>query len=59
MQKLTAAWASLCALVQGAPEQDRVTELIGQQVFDTYGVYSGYVPIPDTRRQLHYMFVES
>jgi len=53
---LTFAMAGLAA---AAPESDRVTSLPEMRDFDDYGVYSGYLNIPETAKQLHYMFVES
>ena len=51
--------AALYAAAMAAPAADKVDSLPGMQTFDTYGVYSGYVSIPNTTRLMHYMFVES
>ena len=49
----------LAAVAVAAPEADRVAKLPGQPAFDTFPVYSGYLPIGATSKSLHYMFIES
>jgi hypothetical protein len=48
---------ALLGLVQALPSAERVTSLPGMDPFDQYGVYSGYVPIPNTKKQIHYLLV--
>jgi carboxypeptidase C (cathepsin A) len=50
---------ALAGLAYAAPEEDRVLEVPGMAVFDNFGFYSGYLPIPDTGKSLHYLFAES
>ena len=53
------ACALLASAASAAVAADQVTSLPGQQTFDTYKVYSGYVDVTGTTNMLHYMFVES
>ncbi len=50
---------ALAGIAYAAPEEDRVLEVPGMAVFDNFGFYSGYFPIPDTSKNLHYLFAES
>ena len=50
---------ALAGLAYAAPEADRVLEVPGMAVFDNFAFYSGYLPIPDTGKSLHYLFAES
>ena len=51
------AWA-LVGYVTAADENDRVLSMPDMATFDTYGFYSGYLNVNDTK-ELHYLFVES
>lgn len=42
-----------------ANEDYRVTSIPGMTTFDTFRVYSGYVPIADSTKQIHYLLAES
>jgi cathepsin A (carboxypeptidase C) len=54
MKAFTLAVVGLAALVSAYPDADKVTEL--DQMPDlSFGLYSGYVPIPDSKKKLHYM----
>jgi carboxypeptidase C (cathepsin A) len=50
---------ALVVIVCAKPEADRVMEIPMMGNFTDFEVYSGYLPIPDKQRSLHYMFVES
>jgi carboxypeptidase C (cathepsin A) len=50
---------ALAGLAAAAFEADRVTSLPEMGTFDKFGVFSGYLPIEDTEKKLHYMFVEA
>merc|ERR1712166_525652 len=42
-----------------ANEDYRVTSIPGMTTFDSFAVYSGYVPIADSTKQIHYLLAES
>lgn len=46
--------AAVSAQSTGYPTEDQVKEL-WQQPDLSFGLYSGYLPIPGTKKQLHYM----
>jgi hypothetical protein len=46
-------------LAVAAPAEDKVDYLPEMGKFDTYSLYSGYLPIEGTGKSLHYVFVES
>ena len=50
---------ALLGMTHALPLEEKVDQLPGMDPFDEYGVYSGYVPIPNTQKQIHYMLVES
>ena len=43
---------------QAKPEAEKVAQLPDIPAF-TFGVYSGYVTLPNTSKQYHYLLVES
>lgn len=54
MKAFTLAVVGLAALASAYPDADKVTSL--EQMPDiSFGLYSGYVPIPNTKKKLHYM----
>ncbi len=54
MKALALTLVGLVALASAYPEADKVTEL--DQMADlSFGLYSGYVPIPTSSKKLHYM----
>lgn len=54
MKAFTLAVVGLAALVSAYPDADKVTEL--DQMPDlSFGLYSGYVAIPNTKKKLHYV----
>jgi len=55
----TLAFALVAGVAFAAPEEERVTSLPEMGTFDKFGLFSGYVQIPETSKNLHYMFVES
>jgi len=55
----TLAFALVAGVAFAAPEEERVTSLPEMGTFDQFGFFSGYVDIPDTTKQIHYLFVES
>ena len=50
---------ALAGLASAAPEEDRVAELPNMATFDDFAFFSGYLPIPDSGKSLHYLFAES
>ena len=50
---------ALSIYVRAAPAADKVDEIPGMAKFDKYGLYSGYIPIVNTTKNIHYLFVES
>ena len=50
---------SLLGLSLSAPAEDLVPELKDMAIFDTFKLYSGYLPITTTTKSLHYMFAQS
>ena len=50
---------ALLGLVEALPSAEQVIQLPGMEPFDKYGVYSGYVPIENTQKQIHYLLVQS
>jgi len=50
---------ALAGIANAKPEEDRVLEIPDMAVMDKFGYYSGYVGVPGTGKQLHYIFVES
>lgn len=59
MKLLATAAMLLVQAVYGAPVEDKVESLPGMGDKFPYGVYSGYLPVNGTGKQLHYMFLES
>ena len=49
---------TILGVVLAAPEAERVTSMPNMPAFD-WGVYSGYIPIANTTKNLHYLLVES
>jgi len=52
---------ALLGMTNAAPEEDRVRSLPdmnGGAEFD-FKMYSGYVPIPETTKEIHYLFLEA
>ena len=58
MIKISKATLALLGLVSTKPQDELVAQLPDIDPFD-FGVYSGYVPIKDTSKQIHYLLVES
>jgi hypothetical protein len=54
---LTFALAGLAA--NALPEEDRVMSLPNMATFDTWGFFSGYLPLLNSGKRLHYVFAES
>ena len=51
---------ALLGIASALPQDEKVDSLPGiPEPFDKYGIYSGYVPIKDTKKQIHYMLVQS
>lgn len=44
--------------VRSAPVEEAVTSIPGYPAFD-FGMYSGYVALPRSTKQIHYLLVES
>jgi carboxypeptidase C (cathepsin A) len=51
--------STLAVAAMGKPEEERVSELPMMGTFDQYGMFSGFLDIPDTSKKIHYLFVES
>ena len=56
--KFILAIIALINIVQCQPPKEKVTSL-PEMDFSGYDVYSGYIPVPKTTKQLHYLLVES
>jgi cathepsin A (carboxypeptidase C) len=52
------ALLSVCSVVSALPEEDRVPELEGVSL-DKYNMFSGYMALGDSTKQIHYVFVDS
>jgi len=52
------ALLGLVAFSSAAPKEDKV-DFLPQMGNFTFNLYSGYLPVNDTTRSLHYMFAES
>jgi len=50
---------ALLGMTQALPMDEKVDQLPGMDPFDKYGVFSGYVALPNTQKQIHYLFVQS
>ena len=59
MRQTSIAVLALLGLTKAKPVEEIVQSLPGMPAFDTFGVYSGYVPIKDTTKNIHYLLVES
>ena len=57
--KFAATLAAIAVMAHAKPEEDRMTYLPEMGNFDTYGAFSGYLNIPDTTKQIHYLFFEA
>ena len=58
--KFTASLIAMAApMVMAAPEAERVTWLPSIGSIEGFNLYSGYVNVPETSKQLHYLFNES
>ena len=51
--------ASISSLALSAPAEDLVPVLKDMATFNTFQLYSGYLPIGTTTKSLHYIFVQS
>jgi len=49
----------LAAFVAAAPAAEKVTALPGMGNFDKFGLYSGYIALPNTSKTIHYVFAEA
>ena len=58
MKILQIALASLFGVAIAKPREELVTQLPDMDPFE-FDVYSGYVDIPNTKKQYHYLLVES
>ena len=58
MKSVSIATLFLLGLIAAKPADELVKELPGQATFD-FGVFSGYVPIPGTTKNIHYLLDES
>ena len=59
MRFTTALIAATAPMVMAAPEEERVTWLPNIGNIEGFNLYSGYVTIPGTSKQLHYLLNES
>merc|ERR1719265_992671 len=57
--KFTSALLAAVPMVMAAPENEKVTWLPNVGDITGFNLYSGYVNIPGTSKQIHYMFNES
>jgi len=46
-------------LVRALPAGEKVDSLPDFATFDKYGVYSGYIPLGNTTKTIHYVLVQS
>lgn len=46
-------------IIQALPADEKVDSLPEMDPFDKYGLYSGYVPLGNTTKTIHYLFVQS
>lgn len=51
--------ALLATIAFAAPEEDRVSWLPNIGTIEDFGLFSGYVTIGDTSKQIHYLLNES
>ena len=58
LKTIALAVVGLALIASAYPEVDRVHELKDWPQFN-FGVYSGYLPINNTTKQLHYMGIMS
>jgi carboxypeptidase C (cathepsin A) len=56
--QVSLATLALIGVAIGAPAEDKVAYLPEMETF-LFNVYSGYLPVGDTSKNLHYMFAES
>jgi len=49
----------MAVFVAAAPAAEKVTSLPGMGNFDKFGLYSGYINLPGTSKNIHYMFAEA
>jgi carboxypeptidase C (cathepsin A) len=57
--KYTVSLITFAARVMATPEEDRVMSMPNMADFDTWAFYSGYLPLINTGKKLHYLFLES
>lgn len=53
------SFLALIGIVAAAPYEEEVKSIPGYPQFDNFQMYSGYVPIEGTSKQIHYMFLTS
>jgi len=53
------ALACFLGLAAAKPQSERVTSIPGYPAFDNFEMYSGYAPIGETSKRIHYMFLTS
>jgi cathepsin A (carboxypeptidase C) len=53
------ASALLAAATIAAPDAERVPSMPDMGDFDKFSLYSGYIPLNDGKKNMHYMFVEA
>lgn len=58
-KKYLALLATSATLASAKPLEERVTSIPGYPEFSNFEMYSGYVPIGKTSKQIHYMFLTS
>ncbi len=59
MRTVFASACILAVFVAAAPEAEKVTSLPGMGNFDKFGLYSGYIALPNTSKTIHYVFAEA
>jgi hypothetical protein len=59
MRTIFAAACCMAVFVAAAPAAEKVTSLPGMGNFDKFGLYSGYINLPGTSKNIHYMFAEA
>jgi len=57
--KFVAALATFAVCAIAKPEEDRVAALPEMGTFDKFGAFSGYLNLPETTKEIHYLFFEA
>ena len=47
----------LLATSYALPMEDKVDSLPDMQIFDEWGMFSGYIPLTGTTKTIHYLFL--